>query len=335
MLAAAAPGGGADLFVALEGAHQSPYSSWATAATNIQAAVDAASVGDTVWATNGVYEFGGRLAPGETTGLTNRVVVDKPVVVRSVNGPEVTVIRGYQAPGVTNGPGAIRCVYLANGASLIGFTITRGATLSGGENDVSKIGGGIWAESANALIRNCIITRNSAFAGGGGVYRGTLNNCALTANSAWSGGAAAFGTLNNCTVTGNSAARGGGTLGASLNNCILFYNQAPLGSNYESCTLTYTCSTPLPPGLGNLAVEPRLAGNFRLSSDSPCRGVGSAAYAAGVDVDGEPWAAPPSLGCDEYWSGSVTGALSVAIPAPSAVVVAGVPVSLTVGSPGA
>ena len=32
-------------------------------------------------------------------------------------------------------------------------------------------------------------------------------------------------------------------------------------------------------------------------------------------MDGEPWANPPSIGCDEYWSGSVTGALSVAIVA--------------------
>ena len=34
-----------------------------------------------------------------------------------------------------------------------------------------------------------------------------------------------------------------------------------------------------------------------------------------MDMDGEPWANPPSIGCDEYWSGSVTGALSVAIVA--------------------
>jgi len=32
-----------------------------------------------------------------------------------------------------------------------------------------------------------------------------------------------------------------------------------------------------------------------------------------VDIDGEPWANPPAMGCDEYYSGSVTGAVTVAL----------------------
>jgi PKD repeat protein len=50
-----------------------------------------------------------------------------------------------------------------------------------------------------------------------------------------------------------------------------------------------------------------------LSAKSPCIGKGSYASVSGVDIDGEPWANPPSIGCDEYWSGSVTGALSAAL----------------------
>lgn len=95
-----------------------PYTNWATAATVIQHAVDVALPGDEIFVTNGVYEAGGRVVG--TNVLVNRVAVTKPVKLRSVNGPEFTVIRGHQVPGTTNGVGAIRCVYLANGAAPTG-----------------------------------------------------------------------------------------------------------------------------------------------------------------------------------------------------------------------
>ena len=119
-----------------------PYTSWATAARNIQDAVDAATVpGALVLVTNGIYATGGRSV---FSTMTNRVAVDKPLTLRSVNGPQNTVIQGYQVPGTTNGDGAIRCVYLANGASLSGFTLTQGATLRWTSDDRDGSGGGVW-----------------------------------------------------------------------------------------------------------------------------------------------------------------------------------------------
>src|SRR5438874_13532905 len=78
-----------------------PYTNPATAARTIQAAVDAAVAGDEIVVTNGIYATGGRAIVGDST--TNRVAVDKPLNLRSVNGPQSTTIDG----GHSN-----RCVYL-------------------------------------------------------------------------------------------------------------------------------------------------------------------------------------------------------------------------------
>src|SRR5208337_2448078 len=107
-----------------------PYTNWSTAATVIQEAVDASSPGDQVLVTNGIYQTGGRLYGGGL--VTNRVTLDFPVTLRSVNGAAVTVIRGYEVPGTMDGDSAMRCVYMTNGAALVGFTMTGGGTLTGG-----------------------------------------------------------------------------------------------------------------------------------------------------------------------------------------------------------
>ena len=77
-----------------------PYTNWATAATNIQDAVDAAVAGDEIVVTNGIYASGGRAASADST--PNRVAVDKPLSVRSINGPQFTTINGDRS--------GVRCV---------------------------------------------------------------------------------------------------------------------------------------------------------------------------------------------------------------------------------
>src|SRR6266550_1719919 len=69
-----------------------PYTNWATAATNIQDAVDAAAASDEIVVTNGTYAAGTRVAGTDST--PNRVAVDKPLKLRSVNGPQFTAIYG-------------------------------------------------------------------------------------------------------------------------------------------------------------------------------------------------------------------------------------------------
>ena len=309
-----------------------PYTSWATAARVIQVAVDAAAPGDEIVVTNGLYATGGRVVG--TNLLVNRVAVDKPLTLRSVNGPQFTVIQGYQVPGTTNGDGAIRCVYLASGASLSGFTLSNGATRTVDDWPTYResSGGALWCESRSVVVSNCVLVANSAYGRGGGAYDGTLKNCVVTGNSArWYGGGAYGGTLNNCTLTGNSAYdNGGGAAWGTLNNCIVYYNSARTGgANYYGGTLNYCSTTPLPEGTGNVDEEPQLASAWRLSVFSPCRGAGNAAYATGTDIDGEPWANPPSIRCDEYRAGALTGPLTVSINAAYTNVAVGFPVDLT------
>ena len=188
----------------------SPYTDWSTAATNIQDAINVALAGETVLVTNGLYNTRARAV----YGMSNRVAVTKPVTVMSVNGPTVTQIVGYRMPTTTNGPAAVRCAYLTNGAVLSGFTLTNGATQSFGDTSTNRSGGGVWCEGVSGVVSNCVITGNSANAYGGGARSGTLNNCTVVSNSASSGGGAYKSTLNNCPVTGNV----GGSVAAPLSH---------------------------------------------------------------------------------------------------------------------
>ncbi|HEY3932031.1 MAG TPA: hypothetical protein VGM58_06630, partial [Verrucomicrobiae bacterium] len=151
----------ATLYVDLNSTNAAPpYADWNTAATNIQDAVDVATNGDIVLVTNGIYQTGGRVVYGNST---NRVMVNKSVTVESVNGPATTVIQGYSFRS-----SSIRCVYLTNGASLIGFTLTNGGAIDSGDILREQSGGGVWCENSSIVVSNCVITRGFAYQSGGG-----------------------------------------------------------------------------------------------------------------------------------------------------------------------
>src|SRR5262249_28982031 len=55
---------------------------------------------------------------------------------------------------------------------------------------------------------------------------------------------------------------------------------------------------------------------------------GSPVYAIGTDIDGESWATTPSIGCDEFRAGAVTGPLTAKFTVDSRNVIAGFPLDL-------
>ena len=224
------------LYVDLNSANSSPpYASWQTAATNIQNAVDAAVGGDTIVVSNGVFRTGGRLESGI---ILSRVTVDKPLAIRSVNGPQFTSVDG----------GAIaRCVYLTNGASLTGFTLTNGAATYPGSPAplIKTAGGGAYCETRMAWLSNCVVISNTVVMVGGGVYRGTLYSCTLVRNAAPgnAGGGAYDSTLIDCLLGENMANQAGGASLSALTNCSIVSNSAretgggASGSTLHGCNI--------------------------------------------------------------------------------------------------
>lgn len=162
--------GALDRYVSPTGGNAPPFTNWATAANDIQQAVNAATAGDSIWVTNGAYGGAGE----------NAVVITQAITLRSVNGPTNTVITGYQER---------RALYLnAPGAVVQGFTFTAGKAQDGGG-----------AYLLAGTVRDCVISNNIAQgppgdgaqpAGRGGgafVVGGALLDCLVTDNEARGG----------------------------------------------------------------------------------------------------------------------------------------------------
>jgi hypothetical protein len=253
-----------------------PFLSWDTAATNIQDAVDAVLFPNSVvLVSNGLYESGAGLAYG-----LNRVAITRPMLVQSVNGAASTIIKGKRGttnPPYPTGSDAMRCVYLCTGSVLNGFTLTNGSSAFLNNTNSAYNAGGIFCESANAVVSNCVVSgtlaygamysgtayncyfcfntgahqgevaesvltsctfsNNTALDDGGAAYNCTLNSCVLGGNSAPAGGAVLSSTLHECLLVGNSADTGGAAVDCTLNNCILSNNVATQGGAAVSCIL--------------------------------------------------------------------------------------------------
>ncbi len=294
--------GPATNYVSASGSHQYPYLSWATAANDIQSAVDAGIDGTVTLAEEGVHNLNGTL------------IITNGITLGSRSGASSATLAGN---------GAERCLYLGHtGAVVTGFTISNGAAAGSGDE---LHGGGAYFYYSGT-IRDCLITDNSAIGNGGGAYlfRGgiVMNSIIRNNTPGWGGGGSYLyyggtvqnslivcniagrhggglhtygsGTVRNCTITSNTVTgatyKGGGIYsdrGGYIENSIIYYNTAPSNQNwtYNSTAPVYLhcCTAPtndLPgDGIGHIESDPMFknasAGYYRLQKDSPCINAGT------------------------------------------------------------
>lgn len=257
-------------YVAPSGNQEPPFTSWETATPYIQEAVDIAGTlpGTRILVTNGVYDEGAFYDPDSNSVPLHRIVLDKPVMLQSVNGPEYTIIDA--GADETN----MRCVYMGTGACMSGFTICNG--------NHTAYGGGIYGIKDN-VISACHVVSNSA-GSGGGIRGGTLYNCLLQTNRAtsYAGGGAIYSTLNHCRLIDNCAEQfGGAASGSTLYDCYGSGNYACYTSYSQYMfnhyiTILQFCSV--------YFSEPEkvYTCDYRLSSFSPCINRGNNTSAIGT-----------------------------------------------------
>jgi len=183
------------------------YTSWATAATNIQDAIDVVGSGGLVLVTNGTYTLDAMLEL--TNGITLRSFTNDSV------DRDGTIINGNYLAASN------RCVYLSGvGTVMDGFTVTNGYAL---DTALSGNGGGVYIDQ-DGTVTNCLIAGNEAgVGGGGGIYlnQGGLvtmstisGNVATNANAASGGGVYFFrgGVVTNCLIKNNCSNTGAGVM---------------------------------------------------------------------------------------------------------------------------
>ncbi|NQT38583.1 MAG: hypothetical protein HQ581_13890 [Planctomycetes bacterium] len=140
-------------YVSPEGTPESPFTSWRTAAADLESVLDVASDGDQIVVGPGTYQ------------VTRPIVVRRNVIVRSQRGARHTVLDGGNR-------GVARCIELAGHSAIIdGLAIVR---FQEGVRITAR-------ESTAAAVRNCIIVRNS---GHGIVFHhgGSAKNCTVAYN---------------------------------------------------------------------------------------------------------------------------------------------------------
>lgn len=264
--------------------------SWVRAKASIQAAINDAVRGETIYVKSGTY---GPISVGYAMDLR----------IESVDGKENTVI---------DGNGERQCANLGGtdslSTTLLGFTLTNGYSGYGGgvyggtlidcdvkDNYAMYQGGGLYfstAVSCQILDNRVGDTNLWRNANGGGAYGGSLINClvannVIDSNNYCEGGGTCNSDLYNCTVVKNVAygnGYGGGVHRGCLYNTIVYGNFAEYGKDIGNLSSWYIRNSLVGEDPGFIDAE---NGDYRLAENSPCIDAGSNSYVLGdTDLDG-------------------------------------------------
>lgn len=237
-------------------------SSWAKAAGNIQTMIDKAASGDEVWVAKGKYKpmltltssgnsktfnlkdgvslYGGYSGSEKTIAERVLADIDNNGKVDQFEFLNTTILDGDDdIPDVwtktyskfkndwswtvtgnrLNCNSVVSAFQLnSNSSNFDGFTV-----INGNCQYTTKGGGGIYSESSNVQIRNCVVRNCSALLGGG-IYSFPSNlgvsNCKVYNCNAVGNGGGIFGVSNNCTIYDCTASGGGGVYGSAKNSII-------------------------------------------------------------------------------------------------------------------
>ncbi len=207
-------------------------------------------------------------------------------------------------------------------------------------NNTAVYGGGGEGSSADAdLIDHCTFVANRSVRDGGGLYSGKgVRNSHFAGNKAGERGGGLYGVWNaeSCTIAGNFAQEGGGVNGTTISNSVVYYNKDQFGSpNHGGSVISYSCTTPLPGGVGNITNSPGLAGlwNPHLVTNSPClnKGTNSGWMATAGDIDGEARLSGfVDMGCDEMYTAGMGTSIFVVVTMDCTNAVVGMPIRIGV-----
>lgn len=259
----------------------------------IQHAIDQSTHGDTILVLPGTYH--------ESLNFNEKNIILSSNYIFDFNESTIdsTIIDGDQQDRVIRVAGE-----QDQGCRIIGLTITHGYS--------SGLGGGLFIDDSNPVIRDCRIVGNHAETSGGGIYFSSsheilLQNVLLANNSAEFGSAVncfGFGDhiFTNCTIVNNPASNGAviykqSNRGLNLVNSIFWCGDDPdceLVSDMTDFVVNYSLLPLDYPGTGNINYDPLFVnsdvGDYHLVPESPC--IDACDPAGEIDPD----CTPPDMG---------------------------------------